>query len=172
MLGIGFVRSSYSERNIVLTITVTYGVDNPEQDHRNREKKQPGLEQADKNKPEDLSSRGDGGISEVTGGGTDEYDSFVGADPVMGQLVRSRELTKATSAEIEECLKQYNELDAEEQNKERNSGDGGATKASAEGPPTAGGGRRGAREGKNSSIAPVSSASSEPHRQSAAPTGG
>ncbi|CAM9337531.1 unnamed protein product, partial [Sphacelaria rigidula] len=52
------------------------------------------------------------------------YVGFVGKDPVTEQVVRSGELTKATPAEVAECLKQYNEVDGEDDNRPKEGGIG------------------------------------------------
>lgn len=116
---------------------------------------------------------------ENSAGASEGYIGFVGADPVTGQLVRSGELTKATPAEVEECLKQYNELDGEEQNKERAAGGGGAAavegstgRGQAASPSSGGGGGDKNSDARARDVVPVANAGPGTHHQSGVPTGG
>lgn len=104
------------------------------------------------------------------------YVGFVGKDPVTDQIVRSGELTKATPAEVAECLKQYNEVDGEDDTRPKDGGIGKGDAAGTAGDtPATNNLAFGSSaelshnyknsEGRMSNAAPVASAGSAPHRQ-------
>lgn len=96
-----------------------------------------------------------GQLGGTTGSGTDGAGigmiGFTGADPVTGQPVRSGELVKATYAEVAEYLKQYNELDVDESDKDK---EGSTSAGPSETDPTTAGGRSvGAGSGGGAALA-------------------
>lgn len=125
---------------------------------------------------------GGGGGRPFNGGLT----GYVGADPVTGQPVRSGELAKATPTDVMEYLKQYNELDGEENEKDKEGTASTAGTANVGSKPAnafsteAGGnetiGGDGPRdrnsEGRARDAAPVASTGAGPLRQSGTPKGG
>lgn len=96
----------------------------------------------------------------------------MGIDPVTGQVVRSGELIKATPVEVAESLKQYNELDGEDESGKGEGGVDNTVGAAAERPVAhAAFGSVEGRDHKNSEgrardTAPVASTGAGPHRQS------
>lgn len=112
------------------------------------------------------------------GGASDGYIGYVGADPVTGLLVRSGELAKSTPAEVTEYLKQYNELDGDEKDKDGTAGaasEAGTTTRGASTGATSGvtsDEREKNSEGRAREAAPVASAGSGPHRKGGVPKAG